>query len=93
MTLSALVERLTVGPARVLGSAFDRLATLEPGSPADIVMFDPVTVAECASYADPHQFATGITQVIVNGETVFRDGEHTGILSGQTLRRQNDFVL
>ena len=41
MTLDALVERMTVGPARVLGPAFDGLATLEPGTPADIVLFDP----------------------------------------------------
>ena len=41
LNLNTLVERMTVGPARVLGPAFDELATLEPGTPADIVIFDP----------------------------------------------------
>ena len=41
LNLNTLVERMTVGPARVLGPAFDELATLEPGTPADIVVFDP----------------------------------------------------
>ena len=41
LTMSALVERLTTGPARVLGPSFSELATLEPGTPADIVLFDP----------------------------------------------------
>ena len=41
MTINSLVERMTVGPARVLGPTFDELATLEPGTPADIVVFDP----------------------------------------------------
>ena len=40
----------------------------------------------------PHQFAAGIDQVLVNGITTFRDGEHTGALAGRTLRRQTDFA-
>ena len=41
ISLSALVDRLTVGPARVLGPSFEQYATLEAGSPADLVLFDP----------------------------------------------------
>jgi dihydroorotase len=41
MTLNAVVERLTAGPARVLGESFQPLASLQPGTPADIVVFDP----------------------------------------------------
>ena len=91
LPLHRAIWKMTGAPAKALG--LRNRGLLRKGFAADIVMFDPVTVAECASYEDPHQFATGITQVIVNGETIFRDGEHTGILSGQTLRRQNDFVL
>ena len=52
-----------------------------------------MTIAEKATYEDPHQFAAGIDQVIVNGTTVLRDSEHTGALTGRTLRRQTDFSV
>ena len=54
MTLSALVERMTVGPARVLGPAFNDLATLKPGTPADIVLFDP----DLEWVVEPENFAS-----------------------------------
>ena len=87
MTLSALVERLTVGPARVLGPAFDRLATLEPGSPADIVIFDP----EREWVVDPTEFLSmgkntplhgstlkgRVVTTLVEGRVVYQDG-HNG---------------
>jgi N-acyl-D-aspartate/D-glutamate deacylase len=54
---------------------------------ADITVFDPQTIAERATYDDPHQYAAGISTVIVNGVVVIDGGEHTGVLPGQALRR------
>lgn len=66
MTLNALVERLTVGAARVLGTAFDELATLEPGTPADIVIFDPDLEWE----VDPQQFESKGKNTPLRGTTL-----------------------
>jgi N-acyl-D-amino-acid deacylase len=85
LPLNQALWKMTGAPARALGLR-DR-GLLRQGYAADVVIFDPVTIAERASYEDPHQFATGIAQVIVNGETTFRDGAHTGALAGRTLRR------
>jgi N-acyl-D-amino-acid deacylase len=60
---------------------------LREGSQADITIFDPQTIADRATYDDPHQYATGISTVIVNGVVVIDAGEHTGELPGQVLRR------
>ena len=81
---------MTGASARALGLK-DR-GILRKGYAADITIFDPVTIAETATYEDPHSFAAGIDQVIVNGTTVLQDGEHTGALAGKTLRRQQDFA-
>jgi dihydroorotase len=84
MTLSALVERMTVGPARVLGNSFDHLSTLAPGTTADIVIFDP----DLEWVVDPNEFqsmgkntplqgATLKGQVVatmVQGRFVYEDG-------------------
>jgi len=90
LPLHQAVCKMTGAPARALGMR-DR-GLLRKGYAADLVLFDPVTVAERASYEDPHQFATGIYQVLVNGQTVLRDGEHTGAAAGRNLRRQSDFL-
>jgi N-acyl-D-aspartate/D-glutamate deacylase len=56
------------------------------GAPADLVCFDPATVADVATYAEPRQHPTGIRTVWVNGEEVVRDGGHTGARPGRALR-------
>lgn len=89
LPLHKALWKMTGASARALGLK-DR-GVLRAGNAADITIFDPVTVAERATYEDPHQFAAGIDHVIVNGATVLRDGEHTGALAGRTLRRQTDF--
>jgi N-acyl-D-amino-acid deacylase len=58
---------------------------LRTGMCADVVVFDPATVAERATYDDPHQLSTGILHVWVNGVRVLKDGEHTGALPGRRL--------
>jgi dihydroorotase/N-acyl-D-amino-acid deacylase len=60
---------------------------LRAGMAADVVVFDPETVADRATFADPHQLSVGIRDVWVNGQRVLRDGEHTGAVPGRWLRR------
>ncbi len=55
---------------------------------ADIVIFDPETVIDNATYSDPHQYPDGVQAVLVNGKVAVQDGQHTGVLNGRTLRRR-----
>jgi N-acyl-D-amino-acid deacylase len=66
------VRKLTSGPARRFGLK-DR-GELRAGAFADVVVFDPRTIADRATYEKPHQFATGVREVFVNGTPVVRDG-------------------
>ncbi|GAA1585281.1 D-aminoacylase [Kribbella sancticallisti] len=59
------------------------------GYAADLVLFDPATIADTATFEDPRQQATGISHVIVNGECAIADGQPTGRLAGRTLRRDS----
>jgi N-acyl-D-amino-acid deacylase len=61
---------------------------IETGALADLVAFDPETVADRATFAEPHQFPVGIPHVIVRGAFVVRDGEHTGARPGRAARPQ-----
>jgi N-acyl-D-amino-acid deacylase len=61
---------------------------LAPGYWADIVVFDPVTVMDRATYQNPHQYPEGIKYVLVNGQTVIRGNEDTGALPGKSLSRE-----
>ena len=54
---------------------------------ADLVVFDPATVQELATYADPHRFPAGIEHVLVTGEMTSPNGRHTGARAGRVLRR------
>ena len=59
---------------------------LRPGYFADVVIFDPATVSDHATYEDPHQLSTGIEHVFVNGVAVVTDGGHTGAMPGRPVR-------
>lgn len=85
LPLPLAVWKMTGGPARALGLV-DR-GVLREGARADLTLFDPATVADRATYADPHRYPTGIPTVIVNGVVVVDGGEHTGALPGRVLRR------
>ena len=85
MPLHTAVHKMTGGSAAAL-RLVDR-GTLQEGNWADVTVFDPDTVAEVATYDDPHQYATGISTVVVNGEVVIDEAEHTGALPGRVLRR------
>ena len=82
--LEEAIRRLTALPAQNL--QLDRRGKLEKGYYADIVVFDPATVSDHATYERPCQYATGVIHVFVNGTQVLKDGEHTGATSGQVVR-------
>jgi N-acyl-D-amino-acid deacylase len=84
LTLPQAVRKMTGGSAAALGLA-DR-GELRPGAWADVTVFDPDTIAERATYDEPHQYAAGISTVIVNGTVVIDGGDHTGALPGRVLR-------
>ena len=59
---------------------------LKVGNYADVVIFDPATVQDHATFAKPHQYATGIIHVLVNGVPVIKDGEHTNAKPGRFVK-------
>ena len=82
--LTAAIHRLSGLPAANL--KLDRRGTLKPGHFADIVVFDPATVGDKATFEQPQQYATGVRDVFVNGAQVLSGGEHTGAKPGQVVR-------
>ena len=82
-TLADAIRRLTSFPAENL-KLRDR-GRLAPGHFADVVVFDPQTISDHATYESPHTYATGVVHVFVNGEQVLRDGEHTGAKPGRVV--------
>ena len=78
------IRKLTSLPADTLKVA-DR-GRLAPGAFADVVVFDPKTIADRATYQQPHQYSVGVRQVFVNGVQVLKDGEHTGATPGRVVR-------
>jgi N-acyl-D-amino-acid deacylase len=82
--LADAVRRLSSLPASNLGLR-DR-GQLKPGMVADVVMFDPATIADHSTFARPRQYATGVRQVFVNGVQVLKDGEPTGARPGRFVK-------
>lgn len=84
MPLEVGVHKMTGMPAQRL--RLDHRGQVAVGGFADLVVFDPATVADRATFTDPHQYPVGIDMVLVNGEVVIREGDHTGSLPGRPLR-------
>lgn len=82
-TLQDAVRRLTSFPATNLG--LKGRGSLKAGYFADIVVFDPRTIADRATYDKPQVYATGMRDVFVNGVQVLKDGEHTGATPGRAV--------
>ena len=82
--LAAAIRKMTSLPASILGLA-DR-GTIEAGKAADLVLFDPATVADRATFENPFQYPVGIDTVIVNGQVVLDEGKSTGVKPGKVFR-------
>ncbi len=82
--LEEAIRRLTSFPAQTLG--LDRRGRLARDHFADVVVFDPKTIQDHATFDRPHQYATGVAHVFVNGAQVLEEGEHTGATPGRLVR-------
>lgn len=86
LTLEQAVHKMTLLSARRLG--FDDRGQIAVGKRADLVVFDPQTIADRATFEDPLQYATGVQYVVVNGAIVVNQGAHTGAKPGRVLRHK-----
>jgi N-acyl-D-amino-acid deacylase len=84
LTLPEAVRRMTSLPAQTFRLG-DR-GVLKPGAWADLVIFDPDKVADTATFEDPHHYAVGFSDIIVNGTPVIREGTLTDARPGGPLR-------
>jgi len=84
LTLEEAIRKLAALPAANL--KIDRRGLLREQFFADVVVFDPATIQDHATFAEPHQYATGMVHVFVNGVQVLADGEHTGATPGRVVR-------
>ena len=78
------VRKLAALPADNLHLA--KRGTLRVGNFADVVVFDPLSIRDNATFDKPQQFASGMMHVFVNGQQVLKNGEHTGVKSGRVVR-------
>ena len=83
LSLADAIRKLAALPSANLG--LERRGQLKPGMFADVVVFDPATVADKATFEKPHAYAVGVRHVFVNGVQVLKDGEHTGRKPGRAL--------
>src|SRR6202140_3307768 len=81
--LKEAIHKLSGLPATNLG--LDHRGFIKEGMSADLVVFDPATIADRATFEKPHQYAVGMKHVFVNGVQVLKDGEHTGAKPGRAL--------
>jgi N-acyl-D-amino-acid deacylase len=84
ISLETAIHRLSALPAENL--RLKRRGALKPGYFADVVVFNPATIQDRATYENPHQYATGVVHVFVNGVQVLRNGNHTGAKPGRVMR-------
>jgi dihydroorotase/N-acyl-D-amino-acid deacylase len=84
LALEDAVRKMTSAVAARLG--LRERGLLRAGCYADVVVFDPATIADQATFETPHQLSRGVSDVWVNGERVLRDGVHTGVTPGRVVR-------
>lgn len=84
LSLHEAIHRLAYLPAKRF--KLPNRGALKPGYFADVVVFDPERIHDKATYQDPHRYAVGMTHVLVNGQFVLLDGEHTGDMPGRVVR-------
>lgn len=83
LSLELAIHKMSGLPATTLG--LRRRGFIKPEYYADIVVFDPAQVRDHATFEKPHQYATGVSHVLVNGTAVLKDGEHTGAKPGRAV--------
>src|SRR5213592_2112138 len=83
LPMSDAIHRLSGQPATNLG--LDHRGFLKEGMFADVVVFDPASIADRATFEKPHQYAVGVKHVFVNGAQVLKNGDHTGAKPGRAL--------
>ena len=81
--LEEAIRKMTSLPASHL--KIKKRGLLKRGYFADVVIFNPATIQDHATFDDPHQYATGVQYVFVNGQQVLKDGEHTGKMPGRLV--------
>ena len=84
ISLQEAIRKLAALPS--LNMKIDRRGQLKTGFYADVVVFDPASIQDHATFVEPHQYATGMLHVFVNGTQVLKDGEHTGATPGRVVR-------
>jgi N-acyl-D-amino-acid deacylase len=84
LTLEEAIRKMTSLPAQRVGLV-DR-GLVKQGFYADLVLFDPATVADKATFEQPHQYSEGISLVVINGQPVWENGAFTGNLPGRVLK-------
>ena len=89
LSMEQTVRAATGLPAEMLG--FSERGLLKRGFVADIVVFDPNSIQDNATYSDPHQYSSGILSVLISGKPVIEESEYNGTLAGQPLRKGQDF--
>ena len=83
LPLAKAIHQLSALPAANL--RLTGRGRLQPGYFADVVVFDPAAVQDHATFAQPHQYSTGVVHVLVNGVPVLRDGQHTNARPGRVV--------
>ena len=84
LPMEAAIRKLAALPS--MNMKIDRRGQLKTGFYADVVVFDPATIQDHATFVKPHQYATGMLHVFVNGTQVLKNGEHTGAKPGRVVR-------
>lgn len=85
LPLEKAVYKMTGMPAKRI--KLEKRGILKEGCFADITIFDPEKIADCATYSEPHQYSNGIEYVIVNGKVTAEKGKHIGVTNGTIIRR------
>ncbi len=83
LTLETAIKKMTSMPAKIMG--LDNRGTLLSNNIADITIFDPETICDVATFENPHQYSNGIEKVIIAGDVVIDQGNHTNKMAGQII--------
>jgi N-acyl-D-aspartate/D-glutamate deacylase len=88
ITMARMVQASSAQVAEVYGIA--QRGTLEAGNFADVIVFDPATIREMATYVEPERHSVGMRWVFVNGRAAVEDGKLTGAMAGRGLRKNRE---